>query len=175
MEDPRSSQGVSGWPQVAAENVQPGLYRAVCAMLKSPIRTAIDQKARAQASTDDSAAEHWLDTAYQELRHAHGLPDWPQTYNKQEDGTWDDFGISALKVWLHCKMDAEADNHLAGLHSVERTKQFTQTDRIVKSLLKLETEADDEMNREDLEGKPDGCWDGISSTTCRKHLVCNNE
>ena len=84
----------------AAECVQPGLYRAVCAMLKSPIRTAVGQKARAQASTDDSAAEHWLEEAYQELRHAHELPDWPQTYNKQEDGTWDDFSISALKVWM---------------------------------------------------------------------------
>lgn len=149
---------------VAAEHVQPGLYRAVCAMLKSPIRTAVEQKVRAQTSRDDSATEHWLDEAYQELCHAHELPDWPQTYNKQEDGNWDEFSISALRVWLHCKMDAEADIHLVGLHSAELMKQFTQTDRIVKSLLKLETEADDEMNSEDWEGKPDG----IS----RKLMVC---
>ena len=102
--------------------------------------------------------------AYQELCHAHELPDWPHTYSKQENGSWDDFSTSALRVWLHCKMDAEADNHLVGLHSAERMKHFTQTDRIVKSVLKLETEADDEMNSEDWEGKPDG----IS----RKLMVC---
>lgn len=157
--------------KIAAEKVQPGLYKAVCAMLKSPIRTAVDQKARAQASMDDAAAEHWLDEAYQELRHqAHGLPDWPQTYNKQEDCTWDDFSISALKVWLHCKMDAEADNHLVGSHSAERMKQFTQTDRIVKSLLNLETEADDEMNSEDLEGKPDGISRKCSVCIVEQHV-----
>ena len=118
--------------QATAERVQPGLYKAVWVMLKHPIRAAVEQAAATAAAAAAALIpepEHWLYKQYHELQCEHSLPEWPQSYRKQEDGTWnhdsDPFGMASLKVWLHSKMAAETNSHLAGLHSSEHERQFT--------------------------------------------------
>ena len=122
--------------QQTADRVQPEqLYKAVCVMLKSPIKAAVEDSS--QAAADSDASQHWLSTKYEQLRAEHNLPVWPDSY-RQGDTHWDQFDKSALRVWLHCKMEAELTSHAAGLHSNECQRQFTETDSIVKSLLVTE-------------------------------------
>ena len=134
---------LSGLKEVA-EGVQTGLYKAVCAMLKSPIRAAVDE---GQAST----TKHWLCSAYDDLKAKHRLPEWPQENKRQDTTDWSPFDRGALKVWLDCKLSAES--HTAGLHSNEDDRQFTETDRLVKSLLQAEVCSDTETNQ-GIAGKP---------------------
>ena len=122
--------------KVAAENAQEGLYKAVCAMLKSPIKAAVDQK-----NLDE---QHWLLSAYDDLQAQYLLPAWPALYECEDVTAWSDFKKSALKVWLYCKMQAE--EHGTCLHSSECDRQFTETDRLVKSLLMFEAFSEEESN-----------------------------
>ena len=82
-----------GGLEKVAEDVQIGLYKAVCAMLKSPIRAAIDE---GQSST----TKHWLFSAYDDLKDMHQLPEWPQESKRQDVTEWSSFEKGALKVWL---------------------------------------------------------------------------
>ena len=146
--------------KTVAENVQPGgsLYKAACAMLKSPIRSAFKAVAAFEAAAEGgqetfSPTEHWLFEEYQKLQIEQKLPEWPKAYSMHEDGTWDEFGKSALKVWLHCKMRGEKDSYMLGRHSGDHDRQFTETDRLVKSLLQTEVFSGEDSNNE-LTGKP---------------------
>ncbi len=132
------------------ETVQPGVYKAVCAMLKSPIRAALEQTKDNASKVSAGLAkstEHWLCAEYQQLELEHNLPPWSSCCD-QEDGEWTKFEMSALKVWLHCKVRADCQEgcHVTGVHSGEHEKQFTQTDRIVKSLMELEAFSEEASN-----------------------------
>lgn len=111
-----------------------GLPSALHAMLKIPIRAAFDAQGDATSDEADEAAEHWLCSAYKELQEQYSLPDWPEAYNEQLE-EWSAFSKGALKVWLHCKLEAEHHSQRVGQHSNDRDRQFTETDRLIKSLL----------------------------------------
>ncbi|KAL0047438.1 hypothetical protein WJX82_003437 [Trebouxia sp. C0006] len=72
--------------------------------------------------------------AYKDLQQQYSLPDWPTAYNEKLE-EWGAFSTGALKVWLHCKLGAEYHSRGVGQHSNERDRQFTETDRLIKSLL----------------------------------------
>ncbi|DBA91114.1 TPA: hypothetical protein ACH3X1_016078 [Trebouxia sp. C0004] len=112
-------------------------------MLKFPIRAAFDAQGYATNDEADEAAEHWLCSAYKDLQQHYSLPDWPKAYNEKLE-EWGAFSKGALKVWLHCKLEAECHSRRVGQHSNERDRQFTEIDRLIKSLLetKLYSQAD---------------------------------
>lgn len=101
---------------------------AVLAMLKHPIKAACDPDC---SSSLDGASVHWLHTAYAGIV---SLPVWPASFDEASD-KWSDFSKSALKVWIDCKLKAEQQSHVVGQHSSDSDKQFTGTDRLIKSLL----------------------------------------
>ena len=101
---------------------------AVHAMLKHPIRAAYDPDC---SSSPHGPSDHWLRTAYAEVE---SLPVWPASF-EEASVTWSDFSKSALKVWIDCKLKAEQQSHVVGQHSSDSDRQFTETDRLIKSLL----------------------------------------
>lgn len=111
-----------------------GLSSAVHAMLKIPIRAAFDGQGDDISDEADESAKHWLCSAYKELQQQYSLPDWPTAYDEKLE-EWGAFSTGALKVWLHCKLGAEYHSRGVGQHSNERDRQFTETDRLIKSLL----------------------------------------
>jgi len=111
-----------------------GLSAALHAMLKIPIRAAFDAQGDDTSDEADESAEHWLCSVYKDLQQQYSLPDWPTAYNEKLE-EWGAFSTGALKVWLHCKLGAEYHSRGVGQHSNERDRQFTETDRLIKSLL----------------------------------------
>lgn len=101
---------------------------AVLAMLKHPIKAAFDPDC---SSSPDGASDNWLHAAYDEVT---SLPPWPAVFTEAPD-EWSDFSHSALKVWIDCKLKAEQQSHVIGQHSTDSDRQFTETDRLIKSLL----------------------------------------
>ncbi len=111
-----------------------GLSSALHAMLKIPIRAAFDAQGDTTSDEADEAGEHWLCSAYKDLQQQYSLPDWPKAYNEKLE-EWGAFSKGALKVWLLCKLEAEYRSRRVGQHNNERDRQFTETDRLIKSLL----------------------------------------
>lgn len=101
---------------------------AVHAMLKHPIKAAFTPDG---STLPDEASDHWLCGAYAEAKL---LPLWPASFEEESD-EWTAFSRGALQVWIGCKLKAEQQSHVAGHHSNNIDRQFTETDRLIKSLL----------------------------------------
>lgn len=101
---------------------------AVLAMLKHPIKAAFDPDG---SNSLDGTSDHWLHAAYAEVK---SLPPWPAVFEEAPE-EWSPFSHSALKVWIDCKLKAEQQSHVIGQHSTDSDRQFTETDRLIKSLL----------------------------------------
>jgi len=103
--------------------------KAVYAVLRFPLQSAFDSKV-----DDEDDEEHWLKTTYTQLQTVYQLPKWSAAV--WNDMHWNEFESALLKVWLHVKMSSENSRHAVGHHSTEADRQFTETDRLIKSLVK---------------------------------------
>ena len=112
----------------AASCFSPAEKQALHAMLRLPLQLAMD--------VGGDAEQSWLQSVYEQVQSEYNLSAWCGRLSANAGGEfWTASDQHILKAWLYAKLDSEETRAAVGHQSLDRLRQFSETDRLVKSLV----------------------------------------